>query len=489
MMHEQDRKGWLDGAVSEPEGCMSIDFQKVVDGIGAMSCVVSVEMLPDGGCGEIRIVTGNRAYIDSIEHPAQDVEMLSKKFVPNSLYTTYMTRDLNFEDFCYRAAVQKKCLHSYAHPDRYDVWFNMTFLPVEPDQGNLRHCLYTMEINLEPSSERISNISGDIASAVLETAISLRAARDFKAAMKDTVRDVRRLCEAEYCGILLVNDEEQSCEVLGEDFAEDSLLKPDDNYLETDFYSVSRTWKDTISGSNCLIAKNERDMEVVAERNPLWCRSLRDAGVKTVALFPLKSRNEYLGYMWATNFKEENSARIKEILELTTFVLSSEISNDLMMNRLKELSSRDMLTGVMNRNEMNNYVDRLIGLRDVRKFSAGVIFADLNGLKRINDTKGHNAGDLLLKNAALALCEQFESREIFRAGGDEFVVILLNVSCEQLEEKVQALHASSEHYPGLSFAVGYSLTQDCRDVRKALAEADERMYMDKQLYYAQRGGK
>ena len=63
--------------------------------------------------------------------------MLTKKFVPDSLYTDYMPRDLNFEDFCYRAAVQKKCLHSYAHPDRYDVWFNMTFLPLWPDNGNL----------------------------------------------------------------------------------------------------------------------------------------------------------------------------------------------------------------------------------------------------------------------------------------------------------------------------------------------------------------
>ena len=135
---------------------MNKDFQKVVDSIAAMTCVVSVEKLPDGGCGQIRIVTGNKDYIDSIEHPVQDVVMLTKSFVPNSLYTTYMPRDLNFEDFCYRAAVQKKCLHSYAHPDRYDVWFNMTFMPLGPDDGNLCYCTYTMEISFEPSSERIS---------------------------------------------------------------------------------------------------------------------------------------------------------------------------------------------------------------------------------------------------------------------------------------------------------------------------------------------
>ena len=159
---------------------MTVDFQKVADSIAAMTCIVSVEKLADGSCGEIRIVTGNRSYIDSIEHPAEQVKMLTREFVPNSLYTTYMPRDLNFEDFCYRAAVQKKCLHSYAHPDRYNVWFNMTFLPLWPDNGNLCYCTYTMEINYEPSSERISNISSDIASAVLETALTLRGADDFK---------------------------------------------------------------------------------------------------------------------------------------------------------------------------------------------------------------------------------------------------------------------------------------------------------------------
>ena len=463
---------------------MSVDFQKVADSMAAMTCIVSVEKLPDGRCGDIRIVTGNRAYIDSIENPAQDVEMLTRKFVPNSLYTTYLTRDLNFEDFCYRAAVQKKCLHSYAHPDRYDVWFNMTFLPLLPDEGNLCYCTYTMEINFEPSSERISNISGDIAASVLETAITLRAAKDFRAAMKDAMREIRRLCEAEYCGILVVDNEHETCKVLGEDFSEDSQLHPRENYLDKDFYPIACTWKDTISGSNCLIVKNERDLEVVAQRNPLWYGSLKEGGIKTIALFPLKSRQDHVGYMWATNFHEDQSTRIKEILELTAFVLGSEISNYLMMDRLKELSSRDMLTGVMNRNEMNNYVDWLSDLPEAQKKSVGVLFTDLNGLKQINDTQGHSAGDALLRSAACALRELFDARTIFRAGGDEFVVILTDVSREHMEDRARELVLAAGRYPNVSFAVGCGFEEDCREVRRALALADERMYQDKKQHYA-----
>ena len=78
---------------------MGIDFQKVADSMSAMTCVVSVEKLEGGGYGEIRIVTGNKAYIDSIEHPPGEVVMLTQKFEPNCLYTTYLPKDLNFEDY------------------------------------------------------------------------------------------------------------------------------------------------------------------------------------------------------------------------------------------------------------------------------------------------------------------------------------------------------------------------------------------------------
>ena len=463
---------------------MNNDFQKLADSMAAMTCIVSVEKLSDGGYGEVRIVTGNKAYIDSIENPMQDVVMLTRKFVPNSLYTTYMTRDLNFEDFCYRAAVQKKCLHSYAHPDRYNVWFNMTFLPLWPDDGNLCYCAYIMEINFEPSSERISNISGDIAAAVLESAITLREAKDFKAAMKDVVGDIRKLCESKYCCILLVDNDRETCEILGEDYAAELQDKRPENFFDDDFYRVVRTWKDTISGSNCLIVKNERDLEVVAQRNPLWYNSLKSAGVTTVALFPLKSRDEHLGYMWATFFDEERSAQIKEILELTTFVLGAEVGNYLMVNKLKELSSKDMLTSVMNRNEMNNYVDRLSKLPDSQKKPVGILFTDLNGLKRINDTQGHEAGDALLRNATRALREIFDARTIFRAGGDEFVVVLTDVTLEQMEDKARELYRIAKNYPDVSFSIGCGYEADCRDVRRALAQADERMYEDKKQYYS-----
>ena len=461
-----------------------MDFQKVVDSVAALSCIISVEKLADGGYGDVRIVTGNKAYIDSIQNPGQDVEMLTREFIPNSLYTEYLTRDMNFENYCYGAAVEKKCLHSYAHPDRFDVWFNMTFLPLWPDDGNLCYCMYTMEINTEPSSERMSNIKGDIAAEVLETALTFRATKDFKKAMTNVAGDILELCEGEACGILLVDHEKERCELIGTAHTEASKIPIPNSYFEADFYPVACSWKDTISGSNCVIAKNDQEFEVIKERNPLWYQSLREKGVSTIALFPLKSHSDHIGYMWIANFREDRADQIKEILELTVFVLEAETDNYLMTGKLKELSARDMLTGVMNRNEMNNYVDWLSELPDDQKSTVGVLFGDLNGLKRVNDTEGHNAGDILLRNAASALKEVFDDKCIFRAGGDEFVVILRDVSPNQMEEEAEKLRASADHYPEVSFAIGCGYDEDCRNVRKALGKADKLMYEDKEKYYA-----
>ncbi len=234
-----------------------MDFQAVVDGMSSMACIVSVERLEDDKVGKFRIVAGNKAYIDSIEHPAPGTVMLSEKFIPNSEYTNYITRDLNFEEYCYRAAVKKKCLHSYAHPDRMSVWFNMSFLPVGEDEGNLSYCMYIMEINFEADSENMSgSVDSEVASSVLDTCIRLRGTNDFKATMKDVIAGIRDLCDAEHCCILSLNDIERSCAVVGEAFRFGSKLLPMEKYLDDDFYVIAESWKDTIACSNCLIAKN-----------------------------------------------------------------------------------------------------------------------------------------------------------------------------------------------------------------------------------------
>lgn len=460
-----------------------MDFQAFVDSIPTAACIVSVEKLDNQNYGTIRIVTGNRPYLDSIEHPADNLSMLTREFVPNSDYTLYLNRDLNFEDSCFSAAVKKKLVHAYAHPARFNVWFNMSFIPLQCDEGNLCYCVYIMEINFHLDAKRMSTISAEIASAVLETCIKLRSVGDFKETMRSICMDIRDLCDSEHCCILQMDTEKRKCSVLCEAFSKDTKLLPMEKYVDDAFYDIAESWMDTIAGSNCLIVKNQHDMEVVKERNPVWHHSITSAGGKTIVLFPLEFKGELLGYIWAINFSAENADTIKETLELTTFVLASELYSYRMMERLHILSSTDMLTGVMNRNEMNNFVDALSESHNEK--SVGVLFADLNGLKAVNDCKGHVAGDELLKSAADALREVFAVHDIFRAGGDEFVAILTGVTEDELQEKAERLHTVARRYDNLVFAVGIGFAANGKNVREALRMADGRMYADKKRYYEQ----
>lgn len=458
-----------------------MNFQSFVDSIPTAACVISVEKLENDNYGKIRIVTGNRPYIDGIERPDENLSMLTKKFVPDSEYTNYLTRDMNFEDACYNAAIKKKCLHSYAQPARFDVWFNMTFLPLFPDNGNICYCMYIMEINFKPDAKRMSTISADIASAVLEACIKLRSPEDFKETMQSICKDIRELCDSEHCCILLMDTEKRSCSVLCEAFSEDTKLLPMDRYVNDEFYDIAYSWEATIAGSNCLIVKNKHDMDIVRERNPIWHDSITQAGGKTIVLFPLKFKGELLGYIWAINFSAEAAETIKETFELTTFILASELYSYRLLEKMHILSSTDMLTGVMNRNEMNNYIDLLA--KSSSEKSVGVLFADINGLKAVNDCEGHNAGDRLLKNAANALRDVFALHEIFRAGGDEFVAVMVGVTEEELEEKVRKLKEVTKRYDNVVFAVGAAYESEVKEVRLALHNADERMYVDKKRYY------
>ena len=461
-----------------------MDFQTLVDSFDSMACVVSVEKGAEGSRNQFRIVTGNRAYIDTIERPAPGLDMLTDRFIPNAEYTTYMTRDLNFEDFCYSSAVEKKCHHSYTHPERLDAWFNMSYIPLGND-GEKYYCLFVMEINSEPIAENMSNISADIASSVLDTCIRLRGTNDFRGTITDVIRGIDELCGAEHCCILVMDELDRSCYVLGEALSAGTKLLPMNNYVNKDFYDIAESWKDTIAGSSCLIAKNAQDMLLIKERNPIWYESLTGAGAHNIVLFPLKSRNQLLGYMWAINFDATRSFRIRDTLEVTTFILGSELGNYLLVDRLKQLSSKDMLTGVMNRNEMNNYVDVLSRGEKYVESSVAVLFIDMNGLKWVNDSRGHVAGDILLKNASSVLREVFDENEIFRAGGDEFAVIALDVSEDDLKNRIDKIRSLGSVYENLSMAIGECVEPRCRNIRMALRIADERMYEDKRRFYDQ----
>lgn len=452
-----------------------MDFQKFLGYYDCKACVMSVETYPDGSYGNIRVVTGNKAHCD-------DVAMITgHPVVEDTPYEMSFPKDMNFEEFCYRSAVLKKQLHTYVSLYQMGLWLEIYMLPLESDKENTAYCLYAYNVSPKANADTMSDLSPELLSDVLSACIKLRGARDFEAGINEVITDIRSVCEARRCCILLVDDEEQSCSILA-DVLGPGVEKPHGASMDKSFYSVAKTWEATLAGSTCLIIKNPHDMEVIKERNPGWHASLAKATVQSLVLYPLKHNDKLLGYIWASNFNTERADKIKEVLEITTFFIASEIANYQLLKRLEILSNMDLLTGCRNRNAMNNRVAEF-DKPDAKKYkNIAVIFADLNGLKQTNDREGHPAGDRLLKRAANVLAGVFTEEEIYRAGGDEFMILALNTSEKEMEDKIATLRNVSEDNQ-VSFAVGLSFDDTKLDIRKDMHIADERMYDDKDEYY------
>ena len=460
-----------------------MDLQKFVDNFHTMTSILSVEKRDDDSIGTIRIEAANDLYIRAMEKVDKDGNVVFKeKFVPGSSYERYMKKELNFENFCYECAIKKKPLHAYIRPERYTFCINLYMMPLAIDDPKKAYCSYTQEISFEENLDAMSNLSAKTSSNVLRTCIKLRGAKDLQKTMDEVIEDIRNICDASYCCVMLTDFNDNTWSVFSDSVKPESNQRSIREFKSQNFVDYARSWIKTLNGSNCLMIKNKDDLEVIHQENPTWYESLVGANVNSLVLLPLEYNGLTLGFFWVTNFDTSNTLYIRETLELSAFFVASEIANYQLLNKLELLSSMDLLTGVMNRNSMNNRVTQFLN-GEVQYKSLAVIFADLNGLKPVNDNKGHDAGDKLLKDASQLLKFTFDGCEFYRAGGDEFLIIALDKSKEELEAKVKTLREKSMIPGKVSFAVGFYYDANGGDIRTAMHEADVRMYEDKKRYY------
>lgn len=460
------------------------DLQKFVNSFRAMTSILSIEKTTDGSIGTIRVELANPQYVASMEHRDNDGKsVFSQKFIPGSNYEMYMEKELNFEKFVYQSAILHKPVHAYIRPERFNFCINQFMMPIDVDDDEKGYCTFTLEIQPEEDLDTSTRLSSEISQNVLKACIKLRGSKDFRKTIDEVIEDVRIICKASTCSVLLTDFKERTCSILACARRQGMPPLDLDRVFNNEYIYIAESWIETLKGSNCLIIQNDADMEIIRQRNPVWHKTMMEAGVESLVLLPLIHNNEFVGFIWTSNFDTTRALRIKETLELVTFFIASEVASYKLVQRLRFLSNEDLLTGVNNRNAMNNRVLQFVS-GEVNYRTISVVFADLNGLKPINDNEGHNAGDALLKNAAEILKQTFTDCEIYRAGGDEFVVVAIDIPKDSLDARVQKLRDKSKIKGNVSFAIGFFYDEKAGDIRRAMREADALMYEDKKLNYA-----
>lgn len=168
------------------------------------------------------------------------------------------------------------------------------------------------------------------------------------------------------------------------------------------------------------------------------------------------------------------------LLASIQFFVTNSLDRKKQQAYLEKLSYRDMLTGLYNR---NRYIERLEAYKQVQDQQIGAIYIDLNGLKKVNDEQGHRAGDELIVRAAGTIAGIF-AEDAYRVGGDEFVVILLDVSREDFARKTEQLRRQMQEN-GVDASIGGVWQASTENLEDLLRLADENMYREKKRYYSQ----
>ncbi len=159
--------------------------------------------------------------------------------------------------------------------------------------------------------------------------------------------------------------------------------------------------------------------------------------------------------------------------------------------QMKEIANRDSLTGVRSKHaysEAEHHINKEIELGKTAPF--GVVVCDVNGLKKINDTLGHHAGDEYLRRSCKMICLIFTHSPVYRIGGDEFAILLTGRDYENRVELVRELHDLSVSHIGTNEGVvsgglaEFDPTQD-QCVQDVFERADSIMYKDKMLLKSQ----
>ncbi len=154
------------------------------------------------------------------------------------------------------------------------------------------------------------------------------------------------------------------------------------------------------------------------------------------------------------------------------------------------LAEHDPLTGLYNRRRLQQELEGEISRAQRHHRQGGLLFIDLDDFKYINDTSGHQTGDLVLKKVAAILSDTLRETDVVaRIGGDEFAVVLPESSPEEviavarkLSEQISAIHVdclSQRHLVGASIGIAL-FPQHGTDATELLAKADMAMYQTKQ---------
>lgn len=235
-----------------------------------------------------------------------------------------------------------------------------------------------------------------------------------------------------------------------------------------------------------MFAKDEvtviPDLEEIRTIYPEAYAILKPQDITSLAAAPIKDGGKIVGFLGVDNPDHQLNPILAPLLNIIGYFTSTLLKRRDLVIRLHDLSYHDQLTGALNRHALSAQY------QDTSLTSAGVVYCDITGLKHTNDTQGHDAGDQLILRCYQFLKDTADSPQVYRTGGDEFVVLYPNWSRQDFYDCVYRIQRSIQQC-SCHLALGHAWSNlQPLNLEQLIAQADQVMYGDKRNYYqANRG--
>lgn len=252
-------------------------------------------------------------------------------------------------------------------------------------------------------------------------------------------------------------------------------VEPEKDSLQNLVPDICRGWYDMFGKDKDIVIADIDKLKV--EEADVY-DILSRQNIKALVAVPLYTDGKISGFYGVDNPPQKYMEYAHNMLQIVGYFISSCIRRRNLLMQLENMSYKDALTKLGNRFSVEKFVKRL----DKNK-CIGAVYCDITGLKNVNDTQGHEAGDKLILRASDCLKKIFSDYGIFRIGGDEFLVLCPEITEDDLYKKTEQLKECSKKSNSL-MAVGAAWRENFYEgLDKLLTESEHNMYIDKSEYY------
>lgn len=313
----------------------------------------------------------------------------------------------------------------------------------------------------------------EIATILNKCIAELISGEDEDAAISNLLRIISGYFDGDRSYIVQIDEKRNVCTNTYE-YAMNGVTAEKDNLQEVPMEMLD-IWMDSFRKNGLYYIP-----DIEEEQGQPYYETLKMQDITRLLAVPLNSDGKIIGFLGVDNPRLHYEDHT--LLSSIQYFLTDSLKAKERKACLQYMSYRDMLTTLYNR---NRYIQVLEGMQAKTVIKTGVAYIDINGLKRVNDLYGHEAGDRLIINTARSMLAILPENA-YRVGGDEFVLICFDMDEKIFRSKIRDI-CDSIAAKKISVSVGVVWEESSSELETMLRRADDLMYEEKKKYYEQHG--